>query len=330
MTEPLVRNIHQLSQPSPLPHHTSTSVFRDDDLDDFSSQATTTTATNRERSYQYLRTHPYYKNNYGNHIRQDWDTVDLDNNGSIEYLEANWIELFFDLIVIACISNITEQIIDSFDSSKNSHKFDTRIHFLIIIIFQFSFVSMAWYQFMIFKSQFNFNTNFDKFLQFLAMIPIVGMSYGAHNSISNIQFFLFQFVLFKLIFLFFYFKTISIPRAKKSNLYYIFASVLQIIPVMFICLWAASMNDDDDDDNNDDWFLTQLQTSYQAWIIIYAVVWVYNCVVDMLPWFTIYCASRIAIPLNAPHIAERFNEFTLFMFGETIVACVGMSTSYNL
>jgi len=279
------------------------------------------------------KTHPWFRG----YIRQDWQTISGEE-GELEELRAEWIELFFDLMFVAIIVHI---------SSQAAYAWDKRSHFYLFTIFsQFAMIIMLWQEQVMYESRFVMNQLMDDWLRFLfmAFILALGLSVG-DNELLHKEF-LFCYCICKIAAGFMYYKVYLIPRSRKHAIYMLIEKIIIVI-ACFVCAlaidvscsykkcfwsWNQETSDTYYDDNHrrlaggssdGEVYTGKTQEYHNRMSLIYFTV--YTCIFVFSNFYLIdisfmKCVGQVSIPLNIPHIAERFGLFVMLILGESIIS----------
>lgn len=201
------------------------------------------------------------------YIRQDWDHF-IGSDHDLHEVRANWLELVFDLLIIAGLGNITIQVVESFEDLQ-PNRFVT----LFISIFEFILFLFIWVELVIFDSQFVFTSLNDIILHFALMTSLLGMAYFTHLNINSFPNFLFFFGVCKFIFSIIYIKVSLIPRAKNWGIIFSILNFVQFITISLIAFALDSIPKEN----------SQIDDSY-IWLIILVIVDTFNLFQLLFPW----------------------------------------------
>ena len=273
------------------------------------------------KSPHALRHDPYYRidpNKYNGwfrgYVRQDWDTVDPDEDVEVEELRAAWIELFFDLIYVAGIVNISEQAVHSFEDEHGHHD-DTYVYdsgdyhetsdiesvyfdFLWCTFAQFGLLVSVWDEHVQLQSKFILDQRMDSILRGIIMLFVVFMGASIKDSTEHFQFFLIFFIIIRLLLILVYLKISLIPRAKNHGR----ANIASNVVIIIVCAILVATVEGDT----------------LTWIAAFVGVYIVTKICGSLARWSIY--KDISIPVHVPHIVERFGLFVMLILGESIIS----------
>eukprot|EP01083_Nonionella_stella_P090890 254029_1 len=232
-------------------------------------------------------------------VRQDWNTLATSNGDLIrDAFTPSWIQLFFDLNIVASLSNITVAAVNSFADLSGSNRYE----FLIIAFLQYYLIYLLWTEFIQFESQFILDTKLDIILFLLCSFTLLSMGYASHSNIEYFSYFLFAFGTAKIVYLLVYIKISFIPRAKKWAIFHILFALVTIICAFIISSLSIS--------------------SAIVWIMIYLIfIFIAHCK-QLLSWFYQPISTKIAIPINTHHLRERMEQFAMIVVGGCIVSLI--------
>ena len=120
------------------------------------------------------------------YIRQDWNTVNVPDG--VDELRANWVELFFDLIYVACIVHLSSEVTYSLPgesddrrrlASASSDSYGCSGGWEYAYIFtafaQFLLLYNGWFYCVWYKTSFVMNQKLDDLLGLMFMVSILCM-----------------------------------------------------------------------------------------------------------------------------------------------------------
>ena len=100
-----------------------------------------------------------------------------------------------------------------------------------------------------------------------------------------------------------YLKAWLIPRAKTKALFHFTSSGIVIVTIIII----TSTVDD---------------ACAFTYCGIYLGIWFAETVAYFSSWYVIKTEPKISLPINVPHVAERFGLFVMLILGESIISVI--------
>merc|ERR1719474_172071 len=316
MAEKNLANQLQPDTKTETPAAESTNTETDDDFlggKRHSSHSHLTPST----ALQNLPTHRIDPNRwYGlfrGYIRQDWNTVNVPDG--VDELRANWVELFFDLIYVACIVHLSSEVAYSIpEVSEDSHRrlasdscSDQWDYAYIPTAFaQFLLLWNGWRYCVEYTTHFVMNQQLDHFLRLLFMICILIMGIFIKDDSSYHSYFLGAYESMQLVHIARYAKVFLIPRGRNKAIFEIVTSLVIMVTINIV---LATVRD----------------ACAMEYFAIYSAIWVYEYFVMQLGWVIGKCLDiepSTAIPINVPHLSERYGLFIMLILGESIISVV--------
>eukprot|EP01083_Nonionella_stella_P017941 50210_1 len=221
-------------------------------------------------------------------VRQDWNTIETDEEPNGEELPPQWFELFFDLMFVAAIVHISMEVADAYHDK----------YFISCIFAQFGLLIVCWLCIALYNSRFRMTQMCDGLLRFvyMAFVLMMGLSITSHKL------FLVSYMFTKVIMACMFIKPLFIARARPHAVYMMIENVITVVFVVYI--------------------VTSVHTRSQwIWTLIYCVLFTYSWShIAVLVYAKCIRDFGVNIPINVPHLAERMGAFVLIILGETIIS----------
>merc|ERR1719474_1615436 len=166
-------------------------------------------------------------------VRQDWNTLDHadDQKKTWEELKPSWLEVFFDLLFVAAIVHISNEV---------SYAFQVADFLFIATTFpQFGLLVLSWLEQVLYRSRFRMTQSIDSFLHFLymAFVLLMGLGIGTEQQLVLIMYSLTRCVMLLMLA-----KTSLIPRARAHSLYMMAEPVMTITLSILLEIFVNSRN----------------------------------------------------------------------------------------
>ena len=277
-----------------------------------------------------LQNDPFYgitRRHFRAYVRQDWHT--FGHQDGLDELRAGWVELFFDLVFVACIVHLSSEAVYSIGSDSyrrrlaaaaeydNGECHNGAYDFLFTCFAQFLLLSSFWQEQVMYTTHFVLNAHIDELIRLFYMMFVLAMGiFIADDTDYHIGFFL-SYACLRVVSCFMYLRVFYIPRAKPHAMYHIILH--SVIVLVLIALISARY--------------VGCSLDYFA---IYISLFVIEYGSGVFQWkiSDIWCNRAIAdaegdkdlkevavaLPLNVPHISERYGLFVMIILGEALIA----------
>jgi low temperature requirement protein LtrA len=196
---------------------------------------------------------------------------------------VTWLELFFDLIFVAAVSQVAEPLGEHYSLEE-----------LVRLMPLLALIWWAWTGHTMFSTRFDTDDTVQRGLTLLQIFAVAVMAANAKDALDSRSSagFAAAYAGVRLVLVFQYVRARHIAEARPLTSRYIAGHGMAAI------LWLASA-------------LLPTPERYAVWIVAFAV--------DLgTPWLAIRHSVRV--PPDASHLPERFGLFTLILLGELVVA----------
>jgi len=287
----------------------------------------------------YHINHEKYFGWFRGYVRQDWDTISVPDDMS--ELKADWSELFFDLIYVACIVHISAEASysvktdsrrrmmadlpfdcpdladyhrrlgsDDYSSSSNGYCYYNQgdYDYIVTAFSQFGLMVKAWESMVSYTSYFVMNQRMDEFFRVIFMICVVCMGIFVHDDPDYCYSFLIAYAFLHAASILRYIKVWMIPRARKKGLYEIIKSMIIIVAIIIVTQVGQAVNTEDKE-----WCAME-------YFGIFFGILVFEEISRLLMLTVINGPMSMNLPLNVPHFSERNGLFVTLILGEAIIA----------
>ena len=241
-------------------------------------------------------------------------------------LRASWVELFNDLIFVACIVHLAYEAVHSLpttaphtstedtndtirrrlstESSYNSNcgEYD----FVLTVFAQFGLFSTFWLEQVMYITHFICNQIGDEIVRVLYMTMVLSMGIFIGNQPSYHMAFLISYAILRFFSLFMYFKVLLIPRAKWHALWHIclYLGVLIIILYIIFCMDTSVLYGE----------------CPMIYFGIYCTLFIVEYIGRTARLLFEGKNDRFMISMNMPHIAERYGLLVMIILGESLIS----------
>ena len=198
--------------------------------------------------------------------------------------KVTWLELFFDLVFVAAVSQVAEPLRDHYTLGEL-----TRFTPLFLLIW------WAWTGRALFSTRFETDGGVQRALTLIEMFAVAIMAANARDSLASRSSagFAAAYGVVRLILLVHYLRAIRVREARRLTVSYLIGHGVAAV------LWLVSA-------------VVPIVTARMA-------LWAVACVIDLgTPAFAIDHSVRT--PPHPAHLPERFGLFTLILLGESVVA----------
>eukprot|EP01083_Nonionella_stella_P096630 271703_1 len=260
------------------------------------------------------------------YVRQDWDTINIPDG--VDELRAHWVELFFDLIYVACIIHISTEAAYSISSNTSSTiphrrlagaglnpeeheqhcnvRYPWTYSFIVVTFAQFGLLCNAWMDQVMYTTHFVFNQMGDDFVRLLFMLCVLAMGIFIKDMEAYHRAFLISFMVLKAVEILMFIKVALIPRGRQHAVWNISMFSIEILIALIVLAVV-------DGGCSMDYF----------WV--YLFLYLFGSMKNYLGfWVSKWCGhdkkNLIGIPLNVPHISERVGLFVMIILGESIIS----------
>eukprot|EP01083_Nonionella_stella_P145436 455752_1 len=258
-----------------------------------------------------------YRGYFRGYIRQDWSHINL--HGGLEEQRAEWIELFFDLMFVACIVHISSEAVYSIPSDAKHRRLASSTHphdalhgchpgkydYICTCFAQFGLLTLSWVEQTMMESHFVFNQKIDVIFRLMFMAFVICAGLFIHNDPYYHIAFQVSYLCLKIVCIIIYVKASLIPRARKHALWHIVVS--SITSIALICTAAL------------------YRGCAMDYFIMYSTFFVFEYMSNVLEWTIAHSKTghlAFALPLHVAHISERFGLFIMLILGESIIAII--------
>eukprot|EP00484_Ammonia_sp_Unknown_P021243 CAMPEP_0197041654 /NCGR_PEP_ID=MMETSP1384-20130603/18170_1 /TAXON_ID=29189 /ORGANISM="Ammonia sp." /LENGTH=590 /DNA_ID=CAMNT_0042472625 /DNA_START=62 /DNA_END=1834 /DNA_ORIENTATION=+ len=286
-------------------------------------------ATNLQNKASHRIDPDKYGGWFRGYVRQDWNTINVEDG--VQELRANWIELFFDLIYVACIVHLSAEVTYSLAAAEGHRRrlagstadytttdehdcVNWKYTYIFVAFAQFGMLTNAWRSQVQYITHFVFNQQMDLWLKVWFMVCVLCMGIFLKDDYDYHRGFLWSYAALQVIHMFMFGKVLMIPRGLNHGRWFVGQSfvTLLIVVILLACIDEHAMC------NNWTWFGVYLA------FYLFDTIAVYSSYIISLRF---KLDPRIAIPLNVPHIAERSGLFIMLILGESIISI--MSADYG-
>jgi low temperature requirement protein LtrA len=203
--------------------------------------------------------------------------------GSATDRKVTWLELFFDLVFVAAVSQVAEPLREHYTVAEL-----TRFAPLFLLIW------WAWTGRAVFSTRFDTDDWIQRTLTFLEMFAVAVMAANARDSLASRSSagFAAAYAGVRMVLLVHYLRAHGVHEARGLTRSYLVGHGLAAV------LWLASA-------------LMPVDTRLATWVVA--------CIIDLgTPWAAVDHSVRV--PPHPAHLPERFGLFTLILLGESVVA----------
>ena len=197
--------------------------------------------------------------------------------------KVTWLELFFDLVFAAAVSQVATPLRDDYSLAGL-----VRFSILFILIW------WAWTGHAVFSTRFDTDDGVQRGLTLLQMFGVAVMAANARDALDSRSSagFAAAYAVMRFVLVFQYFRARAVrPARGLVNFYLVGHGVAAVI-------WLTSA-------------LVPAPARYVLWVIAFAI--------DLgTPWVAVRHSATV--PPDAAHLPERFGLFTLILLGESVVA----------
>jgi len=197
--------------------------------------------------------------------------------------KVTWLELFFDLIFVAAVSQVAEPLRGDYSMAG-----------LVRFVPLFGLIWWAWAGHTSFSTRFDTDDTVQRLLTLLQMFAVAAMAANARDALDSRSSagFAAAYAVVRFFLVAQYVRARSVPDAQSLAGHYLaghgFAAVL--------------------------WLLSAFVEAPERF-----AVWAVAFVIDLgTPWLAV--RHNVKVPPDAAHLPERFGLFTLILLGETMVA----------
>ena len=204
-------------------------------------------------------------------------------SAAIAERKVTWLELFFDLVFVDAVSQVSEPLRDQFSFIELA-----RFTPLFLLIW------WAWTGRAVFSTRFDTDDAVQRTLTFLEMFAVAVMAANARDSLASRSSagFAAAYAGVRVILLVHYLRAVAIDEARPLTTRYVAGHGIAAL------LWLASA-------------LLPPSARLATWMVAFAI--------DLAtPWFVVHHTVRV--PPHPAHLPERFGLFTLILLGESVVA----------
>ena len=197
--------------------------------------------------------------------------------------KVTWLELFFDLVFVAAVSQVASPLRDDYTPAG-------LLRFAILFIL----IWWAWTGHAVFSTRFDTDDAMQRGLTLLQMFGVAVMAANARDALDSRSSagFAAAYAVLRFVLVFQYLRARGVPGARGLSTWYIVGHGLAAL------LWLSSA-------------LASTPARYWIWTIAFAL--------DLgTPWGAI--GHSVAVPTDAGHLPERIGLFTLILLGECVVA----------
>jgi low temperature requirement protein LtrA len=196
---------------------------------------------------------------------------------------VTWLELFFDLVFVAAVSQVAEPL---------------REHYSLMELVRFTplfvLIWWAWTGHTVFATRFDTDDGVQRALTFVQMFAVAAMAANAQDALDSRSSagFAAAYAAVRFVLVAQYFRARRVPEARPLTVRYLVGHGAAAL------LWLASA-------------LVPAPERFVVWAVALAI--------DLgTPWLAIPHSAKV--PPDAAHLPERFGLFTLILLGETVVA----------
>ena len=197
--------------------------------------------------------------------------------------KATWLELFFDLIFVAAVSQVAEPL---------------REHYSVVELLRitplFALIWWAWTGHAVFSTRFDTDDVIQRGLTFVQMFAVAVMAANAKDALDSRSSagFAAAYAAVRFVLVTQYFRARHVPEARPLTTRYLVGHGTAAI------VWLASA-------------LVPAPERFWLWGLAFAI--------DLgTPWLAV--PHSVKVPPDAAHLPERFGLFTLILLGESVVA----------
>ena len=197
--------------------------------------------------------------------------------------KVTWLELFFDLVFVAAVSQVSEPLREQFSFAELA-----RFTPLFLLIW------WAWTGRAVFSTRFDTDDGVQRALTFVEMFAVAVMAANASDSLASRSSagFAAAYAGVRLVLLVHYLRATAIDEARGLTTTYLAGHGIAAL------LWLASA-------------VMPPGARLATWTIAFAI--------DLAtPWFTV--RHTVRVPPHPAHLPERLGLFTLILLGESVVA----------
>jgi low temperature requirement protein LtrA len=200
-----------------------------------------------------------------------------------EQRKVTWLELFFDLIFVAAVSQVAEPL-----------RHEYRLAGLVRFAPLFTRIWWAWTGHAVFSTRFDADDILQRALTLLQMFAVAAMAANAKDALDSRPSagFAAAYAAMRVVLVAQYFRARHVPNARPLTTRYLAGHGTAAI------LWLASA-------------FVPAPERFGIWALAFAI--------DLgTPWLAV--PHSVKVPPDAAHLPERFGLFTLILLGESVVA----------
>ena len=197
--------------------------------------------------------------------------------------KVTWLELFFDLVFVAAVSQVASPLRDDYTPAG-------LLRFTILFVL----IWWAWTGHAVFSTRFDTDDAMQRGLTLLQMFGVAVMAANARDALDSRSSagFAAAYAVLRFVLVFQYLRARSVPEARGLSNWYVVGHGVAAL------LWLSSA-------------IAPIPARYWIWTIAFAI--------DLgTPWGAV--SHSVTVPTDAGHLPERFGLFTLILLGECVVA----------
>jgi len=202
---------------------------------------------------------------------------------SAEQRKVTWLELFFDLIFVAAVSQVAEPL-------RHEYTIEGLVRFTPLFVLTW----WAWTGHAVFSTRFDTDDIVQRGLTLLQMFAVAAMAANAKDALDSRSSagFAAAYAGVRVVLVAQYFRARHVPDARPLTTRYLTGHGTAAI------LWLASA-------------FVPAPERFGIWALAFAI--------DLgTPWLAV--PHSVSVPPDAAHLPERFGLFTLILLGESVVA----------
>lgn len=203
--------------------------------------------------------------------------------GQTAHRRVTWLELFFDLVFAAAVSQVAAPLRDDYSFAGLA-----RFSILFVLIW------WAWTGHAVFSTRFDADDTVQRGLTLLQMFGVAVMAANAREALDSRASagFAAAYAALRFVLVFQYYRARQLPGARSLTTWYLCGYGIAGI------IWLASA-------------FVPAPARYWIWLVAFAI--------DLgTPWTAVRHSA--AVPPDAGHLPERFGLFTLILLGESVIA----------
>jgi low temperature requirement protein LtrA len=200
-----------------------------------------------------------------------------------EQRKVTWLELFFDLIFVAAVSQVAEPL-------RHEYSIEGLVRFVPL----FTLIWWAWTGHAVFSTRFDTDDIVQRALTLLQMFAVAAMAANAKDALDSRSSagFAAAYAGVRVVLVAQYFRARHVPDARPLTMRFLTGHGTAAI------LWLGSA-------------FVPAPERFRIWALAFAI--------DLgTPWLAV--PHSIKVPPDAAHLPERFGLFTLILLGESVVA----------